>query len=180
MNTKRKRFLFALFACVWLVVMACQAVTGLGRQATKDSSTATELVWPDVSLLPGAKADATVNTITSHLTEAMVPMIYYTDKGPADLVAYYTNDLMKAQGWDPQPYDVVKHFSDEGFGPATPEGTTAGGCMIDPADSTKAFCTFVKKDDSGKEIDLTIEIGPDDKSSQNKLIYVRTTSDTSP
>lgn len=172
-----KKFIGIALAISWLLVVACGFGGVLGTKSTSEPvAENTKPPFPDVPLFPGSTPDAKVNMVANLTGPAMIVMMFYTDNPPDDVIAFYTNELMKEQGWDPQSYDVVKHFSTEGFGPQVPEGTTAGGCeMIADKQPAEGFCTFVKTDDKGQEVNLLIDAGPDDKSDKTRLIYSRMT-----
>lgn len=160
----------------WLLIIAC----GFGVFGTEPTSEpVTKNVTPpfsDVPLFPGSTPDAKVNMVAHMMGPEMVVMIFYTDNPPDDVIKFYTNELMKEQGWDLQSFDIVEHFSTEGFGPQVPTGSTAGGCeMILDKQPPQGLCTFVKTDDKGQEVNLLIDAGPDDKSDKTRLIYSRMT-----
>jgi hypothetical protein len=160
---------------VSILLLGCGFLGSFG-QSNPLSATNASAPFPDVPLFPGSTADDKVNMIAQMMDPAMIVLFYYTDKPPDEVMAFYTNNLMKEQSWDPQPYDIVKHFSTEGWGPQVPEGTTAGGCeMIPNKQPPQGFCTFVKTDDKGQQVELLIDAGPDDKSDRTRLIYSRMT-----
>ena len=69
----------------------------------------------------------------------------------------------------------VNHFSvGHGQGPQIPYGRTAGGCSeFRFHDKPAADCTFSKTDEAGRNVELTIFIGPDDKSDLTLIDYTR-------
>jgi hypothetical protein len=179
MNSKRISFLFALFSFL-LLSIACGLFAPATNETSKPANAEQTSVWPDVPLYPNATPDPAnaYLSIFNQSTQGMMTMIFYTDQNPADVVTYYTDDMMKQQGWTPQPYAVVKWFSvGDGMGPATPERYTSGGCETATRSNGEkiAYCTFSKTDDKGQDVELTIAITPDDKSDQYQIVYVRMT-----
>jgi len=182
MNTKRRGFILVLLAFIGLSVMAC----GFGlpgsssAQATSTPKIGLTSLWPDVPVFPGSTADEATNLINqfNQADPAMMTYIFYTDKSPADLVAFYTDDVMKGQGWVPQPYAVVKWFSvGHGEGPQIHDNYTPGGCGLGTSNGQQvAYCTFSKTDEAGQMVQLIITISPDQNSGQTMLAYVRTTA----
>lgn len=175
---------FPLFIATWLLVIAC----GLGSTAAKATPTPVfglTSLWPDVPLVPDATPDPATNFLNqfNQMSPAMMIMIFYTDKQPADVAAFYSDDVMKGQGWTPQPYAVVKWFSvGEGQGPQIHDNYTPGGCQTGTRNGGQqiAYCTFSKTDDQGQDVELTITIMPDPKNSgQIMITYVRMTGSSS-
>jgi len=179
---KTKNYLPLLIA-TWFLVIAC----GLGSAVAKATPTPVfglASLWPDVTLFPDAAPDPATNFLNqfNQVSPAMMTMIFYTDKQPADVAAFYSDDMMKEQGWVPQPYAVVKWFSvGEGQGAQTHDNYTSGGCQTGTRnDQQIAFCTFSKTDDKGQDVELTITITPDQKNSgQIMITYVRMTTSNS-
>jgi len=161
----------------WLLAVACGFYGLFGTKPTSEPDTTnTNTPFSDVPLFPGSTPDTEFNMAANFPDSPVIDMVFYTENTPDDVIAFYTNELMKEQGWDPQPYNIVDHFPDEGFGPQVPEGTTAGGCeMIADKQPVEVFCTFVKIDDMGQEVNLLIHAGLNDKSGKTELTYSRIT-----
>jgi hypothetical protein len=180
MNAKRTGFIFTLLAAVWLLVVAC----GLGSSGAKPTPTPViglTSLWPDVPVFPDSTPDPATNFFNqfNQASPAMMTFIFYTDKQPADVAAFYTDDMMKAQGWTPQPYAVVNWFSvGHGEGPQIHDNYTPGGCGLGTYNNEQvAYCTFSKTDEQGQLVQLIITIKPDQNNSgQTMLNYVRMTA----
>ncbi len=177
MNTKKTITIFISIAAVWMAAIAC----GIGlpsspkTEAPSMPDTGATTLWPDVPPFPDATPDATMNLFFSQVpSDAMKSLVYYTDKQPADVASFYTDALMKAQGWVPQTMDVVKFFTIEnGGGPQMKTGEITG-CYADVYQGQpRAFCEFTKTDDQGQDVELTITASPDEKTNQTMLTYVR-------
>jgi hypothetical protein len=183
MNIKRTGYIFTLLIAAWLLVIAC-GLGSSGPKATPTPVAGLTSLWPDVPVFPDSTPDPATNFFNqfNQASPAMMTYIFYTDKQPADVAAFYTDDLMKTQGWTPQPYAVVKWFSvGEGQGPQIHDNFTTGGCQTGTRnDQQIAYCTFSKTDDQGQLVQLIITIEPDQKNSgQTMLSYVRTTGSDS-
>jgi len=170
---------FLLLSAIGLLAIAC----GLGPTITKATPTPVlglTSLWPDVPLLPDATPDPATNFLNqfNQMSPAMMTMIFYTDKQPADVTAFYSDGMMKEHGWTPQPYAVVKWFSiGEGQGPQIHDKFTSGGCQIGTRhDQPIGYCTFSKIDDKGQDVELTMTIVPDQNNpGQVMITYVRMT-----
>ena len=179
---KTKNYL-PLLVATWFLVIAC----GLGStvaQATPTPAFGLTSLWPDVPLFPGAAPDPAASFLNqfNKVSPAMMTMIFYTDRQSADVAAFYSDDMMKGQGWTPQPYAVVKWFSvGEGQGPQIHDNFTSGGCQTGTRNGQPiAYCTFSKTDDTSQDVELTITITPDQKNSGQVMItYVRMTGSNS-
>jgi hypothetical protein len=177
MLTKKTAFAFMALATLCLAALAC----GQGGQPAPLPTVPASLLkpgvtslWEDVPTLPGSIPDVQKNGMLSNFSPNMLTMIYYARVNPADLVAFYTNDLMSKSGWSPQTYAIVNQFSvGNGQGPQISTSSTDPGCSLAGG---KALCTFSKVDDQGRDIELTITMKQDSNSNQMQLIYVREVS----
>jgi len=179
MSKKKTEYLIALLTVVCLLSTACGSGSSIAEATSTPVAGVTSL-WPDVPLFPGSTPDMATNLFFNQAdsaASAMIPLIFYTDKQPADVAAFYTDDLMKNQGWMPQPYAVVNWFSvGHGEGPQIHDNFTPGGCGLGKYhDQQIAYCTFSKTDEEGQMVQLTITVSPDQKSNQTMLTYVRMT-----
>ncbi len=181
MNTKRKISILISIAVAGMMVMACGLLSLPGSPKAAPTSfpgaDAASSLWPDVPSFPGATPDTTTNLFFSQIpSDAMKNLVFYTDKQPADVAAFYTDDLMKTQGWQPQSADVVKFLTlEQGGQPQTKTGSISG-CYADVYNGQpRAVCIFTKTDDQGQDIELTITAKPDTKSNQTMLTYTRAT-----
>jgi hypothetical protein len=138
-------------------------------------------LWPDVPEFEGAKAAMDTNGFVNQAQSKMMIMTYTTDKAPADVASFYSNERMQARGWNPQPYHEVDSFSfdfGESSGPST--GSTNGGCALASLhDQPAAFCSFSKIDAQGRNLQLAINITLDTKASRTSIHYVRMTGSSS-
>lgn len=135
-------------------------------------------LWSDIPVFQGSTPDLETNYFFNHNHETvMVGISYHTGQKPETVAAYYTNELMAQQGWEPQPYDIVNHFSvGSGLGPATKLGESPGGCEIFTFHNRPATtCSFHKVDDQGHEIDLDIFAALDEKDGGTRIDYTRVT-----
>lgn len=170
-------------ATIWLLAMLPVFKRGgtLGFNAPTDTPLAIPGMtglWPDVPPLPGASPDDTFSALLGQFPSGLLPIVYYTGQTPAEAAAFYTNDRMKTQGWEPQPYDTVTFFSvGHGEGPQIPTGSTPGGCQVDNAQSPPlAFCTFSKTDELDRHVELAITMTIDAKTGRTMLTYIRQVS----
>jgi hypothetical protein len=162
---------FLIFAAM-LLLSAC----GGSSQASPTPPAAGQgTPWPAVPQLPGSTADMETNAMFNMVPSKQATLVYTTAQQPADIVAFYTNARMQAQGWEPEPYNKVESFSEEyGKWPEISTDATSGGCTLDTYKSPPAaFCTFSKKDAQGKLVELLITTSADPKTGQTMLTYLR-------
>ena len=178
MKIKNSGFILIAIAALALTVLAC-GLSPFGPGATPTSPIPPQpgisTLWPDVPVYPDASPDLKTNWAMNSFLPDKFNMIYHTEKTPADVVAYYKNDLFVKQGWKPQPYGVVNQFSvGNGQGPQTSTSSTDGGCML-LADKTppEAVCTFSRLDAQGKDLELIISVSFDKKTNSNMIMYQR-------
>ena len=176
MNIKRIGIVFTLLTIIGLMLAACSEPK-LPTAPTAPMPGVTTL-WPDVPPYPEATPNADLNFFfntapTANDVDRSIQ--YYTAKTPAEIAAFYTDALMKDQGWTPQAYNDVKHFSvGHGQGQQINTVTDNGGCsLFDYHGQPNGLCWFSKKDDQGREIDLTIGINQDSKNNRINLDYSR-------
>jgi hypothetical protein len=174
----RTMLIAAILSIVFVVIMAIHSFT----QPPPSFPPASEVpglttLWPDIPVFNDSTADTGMNQFMNQLaTEAMISIRYHTAKLPADIAAYYTDNLMKEFGWSPQPYSIVNQFSvGHGQGPQIPQGQTAGGCeMFLFHDQPAASCTFSKVDDRNRDVELYIDANLDEKTpNQTEIEYTR-------
>ena len=169
--------IFAIVA-LGLAAMAC-GLSPFGPSATPTSPIPPQpgisTLWPDVPVYPDSSPDLKTNWAINSFMPNQFGMIYHTDKKPADVVAYYTNDLFAKQGWKPQSYAIVSQFSvGHGQGPQVSTDSTDGGCLlVAEKNPPAAVCSFSKSDDQGKEIGLIISVSFDSKTNSYMLTYMR-------
>ncbi len=143
-----------------LALMACDVmslISGGGQQA----------MWSDVPAFPGATQDPTDALATSMFNGAqagqksgMQTLLFQTSKSPQDVAAFYTDDLMKQQGWTVFEVSFSK-----------------SGCSQDHYEGQpRTICEFTKKSPEGRELYLSIDARPDPKApNMTRLIFVYTT-----
>jgi len=167
----RVGLIFAAVAGLALLVSACSPNLPNAAPVPGEST-----LWLDVPVFKDSTPDLNTNLFTNQLATQMFTLFYYSPKPSAEVAAFYTDDLMAQNGWSPQSYDIVNHFSvGEGQGAQIPKGKTAGGCeMFKFHGQPATLCTFSKLDDSNRDIELTIDASPDDKTNQTLLLYTRT------
>ena len=142
-------------ALVLGVGISCKLAERLGGD--KNSGTVSTL-WPDVPPFEGAtKADLEIplgaRLIIRAMSQGAVNFISFrTSKTAQEVKDFYTNDRMKAAGW--QPHDK--------------------GCLGDTEDSQNhgGVCLFVKKA-AGKDELLAIVIAQDEKLPDTNIFYAR-------
>lgn len=142
-------------ALVLGVGVSCKLAERLGGD--KNAGTVSTL-WPDVPPFEGAtKADLEIplgaRLIIRAMSQGAVNFISFrTSKTAQEVKDFYTNDRMKAAGWE--PHDK--------------------GCMGDTEDSQNhgGVCLFVKKA-AGKEELLAIVIAQDEKLPDTNIFYAR-------
>ena len=183
MPRKNVGFRMLALLTLGLAVVAC-GFSPFGPSATPTSPIPPQpgisTLWPDVPTYPDSSPDLKTNWAINSFMPTQFTMIYHTEKQSADVVAYYTNDLMAAQGWKPQPYGIVNQFSvGNGQGPQVSTSSTDGGCAV-LADKTPpgGVCTFSKLDDQNRNIELQIAITLDKKTNSMMITYVRTVGST--
>ena len=123
----------------------------------KNAGTVSEL-WADVPPFPGAtKLQAEiplgVRLLIRGVVQGKVNFISFrTDKSAQEVKDFYSNDRMKAAGWNPNDK----------------------GCTGDTEDSKDhgAFCLFSRKD-GGKEEGLAIVLAQDEKLPETNIFYAR-------
>ncbi len=132
-----------------------------------NASTSTQPIWSDVPAFEGATQDPKEGLGTSLFNQAqadqkskMETMIFHTTKSPADIAGFYTQARMSEKGWTPQGL-----------------GTSQGGCLQDHYDGQpRAMCSFMRKNEEGREIDLTIDARPDPNGhNDTRRVFVRET-----
>ncbi len=175
---KNTGIILIAIAVLGLAALAC-GLSPFGPSATPASpilpQPGVSTLWPDVPVYPDSTPDLKTNWAINSFVPGQSSMIYHTDKKPADVVAFYTNDVFARQGWKPQSYGVVSQFSvGHGQGSQTSTGSTDGGCLLlADRNPPEAACTFSKVDTQGKDIELIISVSFDSKTSSYMITYVR-------
>jgi hypothetical protein len=153
--------LLMLITAVWFTLIACGI--GLPKLPGMPSGDTSGL-WSDVPMFKGATQDANEALGTTLFNQAqadqkskMETLIFHTDKQPSDVADFYTDALMKKQGWAPNNF------------------SNSAGCTTDTyEDQPRAICMFSKKDADGRKVELDIDARPDPKGNQIRLVFVRT------
>jgi hypothetical protein len=173
MGIVKRQFLVVIVAAVAMLVSACSPNPPSADAAPVPGQT---VLWSDVPVFKDSTPDLNTNQFINQLATQMFSLTYYSPKTPAEVAAFYSDDLMAKNGWSPQSHDIVNHFSvGHGQGAQIPKGETSGGCEMDEFHGQPgALCTFSKLDDSNRDIELTIDASADDKSDQTLLLYTRT------
>jgi len=162
MKKQNKLSVITLLISAGLLIIACglplPKMPGLpGGSATTP--------WADVPAFPGSTVNANEALGTSLFNQAqakdkskMETVILHTDKTPADVAAFYSDKMMKDNGW--------------GFGM---DGSADTGCTQDKLEGQpRAICEYFKKDKDGREISLTLDAGADPNGGKNtRIVLVR-------
>ena len=170
-----------LIAGCWLAVMAAIFAVSISTKPMPTEAPAftpgpgVTTLWLDVPPFPGAEADIKNNLLFNGKSSSSVSMQYYTDQKPEDVASYYTNELMKTQGWIPQPYKETK-FPSVGHAQGIQRGDSENGdCVIYITSSGErdAFCYFQKDLGGGVKDEMTISASVDKKNKRTSLDYQR-------
>jgi hypothetical protein len=164
MKPNHKFLTFSLIITAWVFIISC----GIGMPkipGLPGGSASTP--WADVPAFPGATQNPNEALGTSLFNQAqanekskMETVIFHTDKKPPEIAAFYNDEMMKSKGWL--------------FGM---DGTDETGCTQDKYEGQpRTMCTFYKKNEEGREIELTIDARDDPNGGNNtRLILVRIT-----
>ena len=132
----------------------------LGERLAGDKSAGTvSTLWSDVPPFAGAtKSDMEIPLGARLMIRAMMQgkinfITYRTDKTAEDVKSFYTNDRMKAAGWN---------------------ANQKTACVGDTEDSKNhgAICLFSRKD-GGKDEGLAIVVAQDEKLPETNIFYAR-------
>jgi hypothetical protein len=102
-------------------------------------------------------------------------MTYYSHQQPAEVAGFYSDQLMTRSGWSPQSCgDVDVPSVGHGQGSQTPHGNSPGACSVrEFKGQQSALCTFSRKDEAGRNIELIIDISLDGRTDQTRIDYTR-------
>ena len=147
----------SLFALILILGVAISCKLSERLAGDKNAGTVSEL-WPDVPPLQGAtKADLEiplgVRLLIRGMSQGKVNFISFrTDKSAQEVKDFYSNDRMKAAGWN---------GNDK-------------GCTGDTEDTKNhgAVCLFSRKG-GGKEEGLAIFVAQDEKLPETNIFYAR-------
>jgi hypothetical protein len=160
MNRKTLNWI-ALLGTLMFALLACDVMSVIpGLPAAQQQ------MWSDVPAFTGATQDAkealgagVFNQAQADQKSKMETLLFRTTKPPADVAAFYTDDRMGSLGWTPQGL-----------------GNAKSGCYQDNYEGQpRAICQFVKKNEEGRAIDLTIDARNDPQAKNTRLTYVRIT-----
>jgi hypothetical protein len=146
-----------------LAMLACALpIPGVGAQPTTIAA-----MWPDVPVMDGmTKSDLEVPVFVHILLTAVTKQVlgdgqdsgdwinYTTTKTPADVQAFYTPQLMAANGWDASDKSTCLTGTDQGV------------------PQVGVFCVF-QKTLTGKTDGLMIIATQDDKTKLTNVFFVR-------
>ncbi|MCL4395011.1 MAG: hypothetical protein M1482_09460 [Chloroflexi bacterium] len=149
-----------------VVVLSACGIGGAPSVAGLVPNASAQQMWPDVPAFQGATQDPKEALGTSLFNQAqadqkskMETMIFRTSRAPSEVADFYTADLMKTNGWD---------VSETSFSPT--------GCSQDHYENQpRTICSFSKKNEEGREIDLSIDARADPQANNTRLIYTRIT-----
>ena len=68
-------------------------------------------LWPDVPAFADATPDLDSNRFFNSSPSQMMTIDYHSNRAPSEVAAFYSDALMRQNGWSPQPYGEVNHFS---------------------------------------------------------------------
>jgi hypothetical protein len=138
---------------IWLAVIS-GFVIGCNVDPLQDN------MWSDVPVYRYAAFSSYIDSAISFPEQKSntQEIDYLTDKQPADVVAFYTDDLMKQHDW-------VSN---------NPGGSQACDQFIYDGQA-RAMCYFKKTGKNGSGIDLLIDVRPDLTSGKTLIIYMRMT-----
>jgi hypothetical protein len=155
-----------------VATLACAVTNPLTRGA--DNLSKTNDLWDDVPRMEGLEASdidmplyakvliqTTMSKVLSGGTGTGDWIIFSTSKTPDDLKAFYTNDLMAENGWDPSDNSTCIEGSAQGL-------TDAG-----------IFCVF-QKDEGTHYTGLMIIGGEDASNKKMNVIFIRVEADQTP
>ncbi len=179
---KSKKYLIGLFVLLILTSLACGMLDTVVNKATGgDNLQTVTSLWSDVPQMDGLEPSqidmppfvklavrlvignmGKLNPEGQDQTTGTINWIVFTSsKTPEDVQNYYTNDLMKSNGWD----------SSEGS-PCV-SGSTQGAAQVG------VICAFTKTQD-GKNVQLAILTAEDEQSKKNNVFFLRLEENATP
>ena len=165
MKLLNRKLMTLILAATIVFTMACGALNTITNMATGGGAGTVSELWKDVPPMDGAtKADLQMPVFVTLMMKTMAQgkadfIAYTTTKTGDDVAAFYTADLMKANGWE----------------------AAGTGCnsMKDDKGNGMSICTFSKKAD-GKEEALAIVAAPDEKTKLTSIFYIRIDTSSTP
>ena len=140
MKISRKLLLITMLFSIWVVLIGCGI--GLPKIPGLPGGSAST-PWTDVPAFPGSTQNPNEALGTTLFNQAqasskskMETIILHTDKTPAEIAAFYSDAMMKGNGW--------------GFGM---DGTADTACSQDKMEGQpRAICDYFKKERTGAKL----------------------------